>query len=250
MIRTVLLGAIVATATGIPAHAVNLVTNGGFELLTSNAATGRYHICDNTKPTCISTLTGWSATASRDGSLATNTPGSILLGGHGGSEFNSGFGLYGPIPGSPDGGNFIGVDGDPEYTQTIFQSIGGLTVGKKYEVGFYQSAGQQKGQSGPTTERWQVTFGGVSQLSALQSNPSQSFLPWTFQDLEFTATAVSQVLTFMAIGTPNGAPPVALLDGVSLTARVPDVATWMLMVGGFGLVGAVSRFRRASIRAA
>lgn len=250
MIRTVVIGAIVAAAAGVPARAVNLVVNGGFELLKPNAATGHYHICDNTKPTCVSILTGWSATASRDGSLGTNTPGSVLLGGHGGSEFNSGFALYGPVPNSPAGGNFIGIDGDPEYTQTIFQSIGGLTVGRKYDVGFYQSAGQQIGQSGPTTERWQVTFGGVSQLSTKQFNPSQSFLPWTFQSFEFTATAVSQVLTFMAIGTPNGAPPVALLDGVSVTAQVPDAATWMLMVAGFGAVGAIARSRRASTRPA
>lgn len=238
--------AIAALGTAGSANAVNLVTNGGFELLQPNAATGKYHICDNTKATCVSVLTGWSATAAKNGPLGTKSPGSVLLAGDGGSQFNSGYGLYGPIPNSPAGGNFIGIDGDPAYNQSISQTINGLVIGHFYTLNFYQSAGQQKGLSGATTEQWQVEFGGVTQFSDNQFNKSKSFLPWTLQTMTFRASAVSQVLTFLARGTPGGAPPVALLDGVSLQAAVPEAGVWAMMIAGFGLVGATARRRRAA----
>ena len=232
-----------ALATAANAAPTNLVVNGGFEQLEANAATGQYHICDNTQPTCVSVLTGWSATAGTGGTSSTSTPGSVLLGGNGGSEWNSGLGLYGPVPNSPDGGNFIGIDGDPDFTQTIFQTISGLTVGHVYALTFYQSAAQQQGLTGPTTEQWQVSLGGDTQLSTNQFNPSQSFLPWTWQSLKFTASSASEVLTFLALGTPGGAPPVVLLDGVSLvdTTTVPEAATLGLLGLGLGLVGIARR---------
>ncbi|QXQ08678.1 PEPxxWA-CTERM sorting domain-containing protein [Sphingosinicellaceae bacterium] len=67
--------------------------------------------------------------------------------------------------------------------------------------------------------------------------------------MTFTASAVSQVLSFLAVGTPNGAPPISFLDGVSLTAAVPEPATWGLMLVGFGAVGITAR-RRSNVVAA
>lgn len=45
----------------------------------------------------------------------------------------------------------------------------------------------------------------------------------------FQATAASQVLSFLASGTPNGAPPISFLDGVSLTETVPKPVTLSLL---------------------
>jgi hypothetical protein len=71
-------------------------------------------------------------------------------------------------------------------------------------------------------------------------NPSESFTPWSQQILLFTASSTSEALTFLALGSPAGLPPIALLDGVSVTA-VPEPA--FLAVAGLGLVG-VFAFRR------
>jgi hypothetical protein len=92
--------------------------------------------------------------------------------------------------------------------------MNGLVVGQNYKVSFYQAAAQLLGYTGPTTEQWQITLDGDTQLSALMTNPSQSSQPWTQQTLTFTANSVSEVLSFLAVGTPAGDPPDALLDGV------------------------------------
>ena len=64
----------------------------------------------------------------------------------------------------------------------------------------------------------------------------------------FTASSTSELLEFMSIGTPNGQPPMALLDSVVLTPNlgkgggpggpgIPEPATWAMMIMGFGSLG-------------
>lgn len=226
----------------IPARA-NLVVNGSFELTVSGVSSPGAHICANgsTTSTCTSNLVGWSATCSTQGCGGTSTPGSIMYGGTGGSGWNSNLGLAGSVPNSPDSGNFIGIDGDPEYTQTIYQTVTGLIVGGTYQLSFYQASGQQLGLTGATVNQWQVTFGSATWTSAVMNNQSQSYTPWTVQTTTFVATAASQVLTFMAVGSPAGEPPISLLDGVSLN-QVPEPASALL--AGAGMVGLALLARR------
>jgi hypothetical protein len=54
----------------------------------------------------------------------------------------------------------------------------------------------------------------------------------------------------VSIGTPNGEPPVALLDSVSLTSGVPEPNTWALMLIGFGGAGGMMRLSRRRALAA
>jgi hypothetical protein len=64
-------------------------------------------------------------------------------------------------------------------------------------------------------------------------------LPWTKQTLTFTADSTSNVLSFLAVGTPNGAPPFSLLSSVSVTpASVPEPFT---IIGT--IVGGTAAFR-------
>ena len=154
--------------------------------------------------------------------------------------------VYGPFPAtSPDGGNFVEADGDPNYSGVFYQSISGLTLGQTYKVDFYQAAGQQLGFTGPTTERWQVSLGGQSQLSSLFSLPEGGVGPWQQQSMTFTWDGASDILAFVALGTPGGAPPISFLDGVSITA-VPEPAAWTLMLIGLGGLGALARRRRSA----
>jgi hypothetical protein len=73
--------------------------------------------------------------------------------------------------------------------------------------------------------------------------PSQGFQGWNAAHFQFQAQSTSQVLSFLSIGTPGGLPPIALLDGVSLSI-VPEPSTWAMMLLGFGGIGAIIRRRR------
>jgi hypothetical protein len=224
----------------------NLVQNGSFEQVGSNLATDGYHICDNTTNTsCTSNLTSWSATCSSVGCSGTSTPGSVLLGGTGGSGWNSSMGLWGSVPNSPDGGNFIGIDGDSQYSNTIYQTITGLFPGMTYQLSFYQAAAQQQGITGNTTNQWKVTFGSSTWTSQVMNNQSQSYTPWTAQSVLFTATSTSQVLTFLAVGSPAGQPPISLLDGVTLNF-VPEPSSIAVLLAGLFCLGLAARRMRPS----
>jgi hypothetical protein len=66
---------------------------------------------------------------------------------------------------------------------------------------------------------------------------------WSQQSLTFVATLSSELLTFLALGTPSGEPPVALLADVSLITQVPEPGTFALLAASLlGLVTA-SRLR-------
>ncbi len=76
------------------------------------------------------------------------------------------------------------------------------------------------------------------------------FSGWSLQTFDFTATATSEMLSLLAVGSPAAnLPPFALLDGVSLTA-VPEPSTWAMMLAGFGGLGfAAYRRRRRTLLA-
>lgn len=133
---------------------------------------------------------------------------------------------------SVDGsGWYLASDGDPKYSGSISQEIFGLTVGDEYKVEFWQAAGQfdcsfnynytvcEKGPyNQPTTNWWEVTFGGVTQNSTVISQPKNANVsPWHKQILTFTANAASMMLSFLANGTPGEQPPTALLSAISVT---------------------------------
>jgi hypothetical protein len=218
------------TAAG-SANAVNLVTNGSFESATLGV--------DN-KQGFQGNVTGW-----------TGGGGLSYIDGPGTADNGVYLSVYGPFPTtSPDGGNFVEIDADRNFGQAIQQTISGLTVGQSYTVSFYQAAGQQQGFQGATTEAWDVSLGEETHQSSTFSLPQGGVGPWQAQSLHFTAAGVSAVLSFFATGTPQGQPPIAFLDGVSLTADVPEPATWALMLGGFGIVGAALRRRATTVVAA
>lgn len=221
--KTYLLAAAALSLT-TPALA-NLVTNGSFETTTLTDK-GSFH----------GNVAGWSGGG---GLTFLDFPGTA-------DDPSKYLAVYGPFPNhSPDGGNFVEGDGDPSYSGALTQVITGLTVGKSYTLKFYQAAGQQLGFTGPTTERYTVSFGERVQDSSLFSLPQGAVGDWQAQTMTFTADFSSQLLSFLATGTPGGAPPISFLDGISLTGSVPEPASWALMLAGFGVVGAAMR-RRAT----
>lgn len=227
--------ALVATALTIPAAAnaaTELVTNGNFELTNVGAGQKNYF--------SQAAVQGW------------NGGGNLTFIGAPGTADDPALYLavYGPFPAtSPAGGNFVLADADPPFRDAIWQTINGLVVGQKYELNFWQAAGQQLDFPGATTERWIVSFGDDTVYSNTFHLPEGGVGPWEHQTFTFTATATSQILKFLADGTPGGAPPIAFLDGVSLQSVVPEPATWAMLIAGFGAVGFASRRRRRAVEA-
>jgi len=146
---------------------------------------------------------------------------------------------------SPDGGSFVAIDGDPQAPGSISQTISGLQVGATYTLTFDWAAAELLDRDQNYTVQLTVDFGGASQKTANLIEGAGQFSGWKTDKMYFTATAPTQTLTFLAHGTPYGQPPVALLDGVSLT--VPEPATWAMMILGFGAIGLMMRRRGHSL---
>jgi hypothetical protein len=213
---------------------VNLVTNGGFETTTNGAGQLGYN----------TTAAGWSTTG-YNFVFAPNTADSTGAVGSYGSTY-----LWGPGKGanngftnSPTGGNFLAADGAYEVG-AITQTISGLVIGQTYTLTFDWAAAQQYGYSGATTEQWTASLGGQKFSTAVYSDANHGFSGWMSQSFTYTATSTTEVLAFLAAGTPNGEPPFSLLDNVSLTANVPEPSTVALFVGGLALLGGAMRLRR------
>ena len=140
---------------------------------------------------------------------------------------------------SPDGGNYIGADGAFEVG-AISQTLTGLTAGTNYTVGFYWGGAQQSGFNGTTTEQWLVSLGNQTLSTNIVTDDSHGFTGWTHTYLTFTADSSTDVLSFLASGTPNGEPPFSLLDGVTMNA-VPEPASMSLLGAGLAALGFVRR---------
>ena len=247
-------GMAVVAASAAPALAAPVnVTNGGFESLQTPAngsgqigtgVGGGYNAQQN--------VVGWAAT----GLTFVFTPGTADAPGATGQY--GGFALWGPnsptapastpanalTAASPLGGNYIASDGAPSYQGSIKQTISGLSPGSVAQVSFDWAASQQYGFTGDTTEAWTVTLGGQTLTTPTVTNPSHGFTPWMPATLNFVVTSASEVLTFLATGTPDGKPPFVLLDGVSIN-QVPEPSTVAMMLTGLGLAALGVRRRGA-----
>jgi hypothetical protein len=228
-----------AALLAVPAHATitNLVTNGSFE--NTGGLSNSYEITSSNLPGwSISDATIYSVACVVFPGTAASDPCGVPIVFYGGTT-------------SPDGGNFVAIDGGSTYTATLSQLVTGLTIGQSYQVSFYMATSQISGYAGATNDQWQVNFGSQpTQYSTTVVNPSQSFTGWISQTLTFTADNTSDLLSFLATGTPNSEPPMLFLDGVSVTGQsggAPEPATYALM--GLGLAGIFAAARRFKKRA-
>lgn len=249
---------------GGAASATNLVINGGFEHPRSTF-TGKAQATPLGfgAHTYLSAAFGWQSVAC---SCLTEIIG----------KNNSSAGRFDSYPSfpSPVGGNYLRSDADPEENANgyVYQTLTGLTAEMTYNVSFYQAGASYYANIAGNQAQWRVGFGGTLEgdyrneltnattaLSAMMDLNTSTGSPWQKQKLSFVATGTSALLSFLATGGPSGQPPFALLDGVSVTAAplvgsgsgstVPEAATWMMMIAGFGLAGLANRRRSASVTA-
>ena len=147
---------------------------------------------------------------------------------------------------SPNGDNFVAMDGDTTVNSAggggVNQTINGLAPGAHYVVSFAWAGAQMQSRTGTTTDSLLVSLGSQSFSTPVVSNVSQGFTGWMTKTFTFTATATSELLSFLSVGTPTGAPPIALLTDVKL---VPEPATMSVM--GVGLMGLMAARRRRRV---
>src|ERR1700727_1138745 len=156
------------TFLGISAFALSLAAVGAqadvlpVQNLTFNQLTNPFNPANSQKDFFNSVQPlDWSVgTAGAGGSLT-------YVGQQGSEGFQGGSGNVYPVytnPGFsvtvPAGTNFFQADGNPQYEDTIFQTISGLTAGTTYTLQFQQAAGQQQGFNGDTTEQGKGFVGG------------------------------------------------------------------------------------------
>jgi hypothetical protein len=243
--KALLAAAAITLLSPLAANATNLVLNGDFSA-TSATSSGL---------ASTNTMTDWTNNGTFVLLCMPNTcDNNSVVGG--------GFALAGPNDGfsngfttSPDGGNFVAFDSDPDFHGTLTQTITGLTAGTTYQLSFYMGGAEEINIDETTTTEITATFAGQSFSTPTITTPGNGFSPWVQYTTTFTANGTSDVLSFLATGGPSGDPPYALLDGVSLTAvtaggGVPEPAIWAMMLVGFGGVGAAIRSRRKLAAAA
>ncbi len=226
-------------------EAANLALNGDFEQLLVSGSSMEFGSRYSSQQ-----VTDWTT----NGYNFVFTPGSADTTGAVG-EYGA-LSLWGPNNGSsnglpatsPTGGNFLAMDG-AFAVGAVSQTINGLTPGQATAVSFYWAGAQQNGFNGLNTEQFQVSLGSETQFTPVLSNADHGFTGWRQETFTFIPTSTSEVLSFLALGTPNGVPPFSLLDGVSVSPS-PEPATWALFTVSFAGVGVSIARRRKSKRSA
>lgn len=240
MVKPLLVACALLVAGTLASRAAPVLVNGGFEA-SSYASSSQYGTGYGGQG-----VTGWTGTG-----FTLYFVGDTQTTVSAANQYNDPLTYFrGDVTTSPLGGSFVAMDGDSSFQggnaavpgSTVSQTVTGLMANTQYDVSFYWAGTQLINRSGPTTERLQVTFGDGSQSTRTVSVASGGFTGWMQESLRFTASATSELLTFLSYGTPDGLPPVALLDGVSVQAAVPEPASWALL--GVGLLALARGARR------
>jgi len=209
MSRFLLLAALL-TASG-SASATTLI-DGSFE--TPNLGTGNYSY--STQPV------GWTGTGA-------------LVNAQGSSAW------YGSTPpAGQDGSQFYAL----QTTTSIFQNFtatksGRLTIswlsGGRPSFGAY---------AGDQTYDVSLTGSGI-ELGSLGTFTTHS--GQAFERLSGTGFVTAGQIYTVSFRGLSSSDETAFIDGVSVVGGVPEAATWMMLIAGFGLVGAASRIRRGAV---
>jgi hypothetical protein len=238
-----LLGVAAAWAQGAKA-ATNVITNGTFAV-TGGTTSFQFGTYGPYTPT--ETLAGWASTGYNYVFLPTST---TATGYYGSLSLWSSTSTGSPNTfnnASPTGGDFIAADSD-YGTEAITQTVSNLVKGDHYQLSFAWAGAQQSGYTGATTDSWAVTLGRQTFNTSTISLPSEGFSGWMNVTFNFTASSTSEVLSFLAAGSP-AIPPFALLANVRMF-DIPEPGTWLILVAPVvGLARIAGRRRRVAAAA-
>ena len=232
------LALLLITLGGTANAQTNLVQNGNFAV-TGGTTSFQFGTFDGYTP--AETLADWSSTGYNFVFLPTSTSANSAYG-------TGNLTLYSSTTtpsnsfnnASPTGGNFIAADADygtepihanhqrPDAGRDICRVIrlGGRPANRLHRRDDRTMAGQSGQQRGDHAEH-----------QDRRPTRATGFTGWMDQTFDFVATSSSEVLSFLANGTPAGVPPFALLANVSMT-QVPEPGSLMVLLSGItGLIG-------------
>lgn len=158
---------------------------------------------------------------------------------------DTGFGLnpFGTTYGAGMDGTYWHWLAGYETLITTSQTVTGLTSGQNYTLSFIMASEAFNSDQ----LRVSIDGGAGTIFTAPPYNPSGFnggfWTVWVPQSLTFKATSSSAKIQFDTVGNNYACCDVGL-DNVSLTAAVPEPASWALMIAGFGIVGTGLRRQR------
>jgi hypothetical protein len=200
-----------AVMIAAPASAANLLVNGGFENTGFGSTTEYYNIGDTGADHAIPGDFGWTIPINNIDIIAN--------------------GKYTPF--LPGGGAYnidlVGYGGTGAISQNVFTQ-----AGQRYKITLLYT---QNG-GGKTAD---VIVNGSTLDTLVGSDQWQTYTKTFIATGEGTNFTISE-----GFGGSNGG---IVLDNVSLTAAVPEPATWALMLTGFGMMGFAMRKRQKTVAA-
>lgn len=118
-------------------------------------------------------------------------------------------------------------------------------IGQRYFVSF-DLAGNPDANGGSRLKSLDVTIngGGLANYTFDTTGLTRTNMGWTSKTYSFLATTTASTLAFTSRNDRASGPAI---DNV--TIALPEASTWVMMIIGFGLVGAASRRRRNVVAA-
>lgn len=208
-----------AFAAASPAVAANLVTNGGFE-------------AGNTGFTSTYTY------VAPGGSMVPENTYSV------GPNASAYHGSWANVA-AHSGTNYFIANGSPTDNASAWkQTLSGLTVGATYNFSAWAvNVCCNTSYTGPNASPLIISVGsGGTPATIATSGVLGSTGVWTLFTGSFVANSTSTDLSIFTDINDRGGNDYGL-DDISVTAAVPEPATWAMMIAGFGLIGGLMRRR-------
>lgn len=125
-------------------------------------------------------------------------------------------------------------------SQAITTDVGSVYIlGFNYGVNYYDAGRGSLGQSIVASVVDTTTNNILASTTVFDNNTAL-----VTSTLRFTAASGSSVVKFTDVGTNDSYNVDGGIDHVSVTAALPEPASWALMLVGFGSLGGALRFRR------
>jgi hypothetical protein len=134
------------------------------------------------------------------------------------------------------------------YSGSPFAGVGGFTVSTTFNLTGYDPASAAISGSWGVDNDGEIFLNGVTTGITLTGSTAANFN--VLHAFSITSGFIAGVNTLSFVNFDAGSPAAVRLDNAVLTANpVPEAATWVMLIAGFGLTGVVMRRRRTALAA-